>query len=195
MSKRACRARTAAPVAMEMSRRFMGRPFSDPWSGSEARVASSAPPRRHPQAGGGGLRPARVMMAHPGRFLARNRRTQDSAPNRLPTRAHHEAGKARRPAWHAVDDLFREERAAAGPPARACARQGKAHSGPKEPDQHHLDRLERVARLAEVGVGVKRVTATDNHFVVTSAVAASLLIGANRHSSWREGIHSLHVGI
>ena len=25
MSKRACRARTAAPVAMEMSRRFMGR--------------------------------------------------------------------------------------------------------------------------------------------------------------------------
>ena len=44
-----------------------------------------------------------------------------------------------------------EERAAAGPPARACARQGKAHSGPKEPDQHHLDRLERVARLAEVG--------------------------------------------
>jgi hypothetical protein len=47
----------------------------------------------------------------------------------------------------------------------------------------------------KLGVGVKRVTATDNHFVVTSAVAASLLIGANRHSSWREGIHSLHVGI
>ena len=45
MSKRACRARTAAPVAMEMSRRFMGRLSLTRGAGSEARVASSAPPR------------------------------------------------------------------------------------------------------------------------------------------------------
>jgi hypothetical protein len=121
--------------------------------------------------------------------------TDDSAPDRLLRGRITRLEKLADLHGMRFDDLFREERAAAGPPARACARQGKAHSGPKEPDQHHLDRLERVARLAEVGVGVKRVTATDNHFVVTSAVAASLLIGANRHSSWREGIHSLHVGI
>jgi hypothetical protein len=43
-------------VAMEMSRRFMGRLSLTRGAGSEARAASSVPPRRHPQAGGGGLR-------------------------------------------------------------------------------------------------------------------------------------------
>jgi hypothetical protein len=48
MSKRARRARTAAPVAMEMSRRFMGRLSLTRGAGSEARVASSAPPPKDP---------------------------------------------------------------------------------------------------------------------------------------------------
>ena len=33
VSKRACRARTATPVVMEMSHRFMGRLSLSPWSG------------------------------------------------------------------------------------------------------------------------------------------------------------------
>ena len=45
VSKRACMARTATPVVMEMSRRFMGRLSLTRGAGSEARVASSAPVR------------------------------------------------------------------------------------------------------------------------------------------------------
>ena len=50
---------------------------------------------------------------------------------RLHAGAHHEAGKLADLHGMRFDDLFREERAAAGPPARACARQGKAHSNQK----------------------------------------------------------------
>ena len=46
----------ATPVVREISRSFMGRLSLTRGAGSEARVASSAPPRRDPQAGGGGLR-------------------------------------------------------------------------------------------------------------------------------------------